>query len=153
VTIWWDDLRIGTVLELGSRSVDAAEIIEFARRYDPQPFHLDESAAAQSSFGGLVASGVHTFGIFTALAAGAFFTRIANLGGTGITDMRWLVPVRPGDTLSARAEILSQTRPSASKPDRGVLVLRAELANQCDELVWHATVTSLVRRRPAAAGG
>jgi acyl dehydratase len=145
--VYFEDLPIGAVFELGTRTVSEAEIIAFAREYDPQPFHLDRDAAARSSFGGLVASGLHTFGIFSRLLTDALMGRTANLGGAGIDDLRWLVPVRPGDTLRGSAVVVEGTRPSASRPDRGIVVLRGELHSQTGALVWHADIASAIARR------
>lgn len=148
MTRYFEDFSPGETLQLGAKSITAEEIINFAREFDPQPFHIDPQAARSSSFGGLVASGVQTFGMFMRLFVDGVLADAANLGGAGADDMRFLVPVRPGDTISARVIIQPQTRPSATKPDRGVLVIRAELSNQDDQLVWHATITSIMRRRP-----
>jgi acyl dehydratase len=145
--LYLEDMPVGTVYELGSRAIDQDSILRFGREHDPQPFHVDVELAKASSFGGLVASGLQTFATFSRLATDALMGRTANLGGLGVDGMRWFVPVRPGDTLRGRATVTDGTRPSSSQPDKGILVLRGELFNQSDELVWTATITSLVRRR------
>ena len=147
MTRYFEDFSPGETFELGAKSVTPEEIINFAREFDPQPFHTDPQAARHSSFGGLVASGVHTFAMFMRLFVDGLLTDAANLGGAGADDMRFLAPVRPGDTISARVIIQPQTRPSATKHDRGILVIRGELRDQDDQLVWHATITSIMGRR------
>jgi acyl dehydratase len=133
--------------ELGERTVSEEEIIRFAREFDPQSFHVDTELARESSFGGLIASGWHTCSICSRLLVDSLFQDTANLGGLGVDEMRWIAPVRPGDTLIGRATVL-EARPSKSKPDRGPVALRVELENQDGAIVWHATCWSLIRRRP-----
>jgi acyl dehydratase len=147
VTLYFDDFAIGRTFELGTKAMAAEEIVRFAREFDPQPFHLDPEAAARSSFGGLVASGLHTFGVFSRLVTDAVMVHAVNLGGAGVDEMRWLAPVYAEDVLSGRATVADGTRPSATKPDRGILVLRGELTNQHGQLVWHARITSVIGRR------
>ena len=139
---------MGASFDVGAHTLTEEEIVAFARQFDPQAFHVDPEAARRGPFGGLTASGLHTFGIFSRLVTDELMAGVVNLGGAGVDAMRWLVPVRPGDTLRGRATVIEGTRPSASKPDRGIVVLRGELENQHRELVWHATITSLVGRRP-----
>jgi acyl dehydratase len=91
---------------------------------------------------------VHTFGIFSRLLTDAVMGRTANLGGAGINNMRWLVPVRPGDTLHGSATVVEGTRPSGSKPDRGIVVLRGELRNQAGQVVWHAEIATVIAVAP-----
>jgi acyl dehydratase len=147
MTLYFEDMPAGTAYELGSRQIDEASILRFGREHDPQPFHVDVELAKASSFGGLVASGLQTFAVFSRLATDALMGRTANLGGLGVDGMRWFVPVRPGDILRGHATVTEETRPSNSQPDRGILVLRGELFNQRGERVWTATITSLVMRR------
>jgi acyl dehydratase len=146
--MYFEDFALGVSFELGSKSLSADEIMRFGREYDPLPFHVDPEAAARSSFGGLVASGLQTFGTFSRLLADTVMMKTLNLGGAGIEEMRWLLPVRPGDTLTGRATVVDGTRPSASKRDRGVVVLRGELTNQRGELVWFGRIVSVIGRRP-----
>jgi acyl dehydratase len=147
MTRYFEDFVAGESFELGTKTVTGEEIMRFGREFDPQPFHIDPEEAKHTSFGGLVASGVHTFAIFMRLFVNELIADVANIGGAGSSEMRWLLPVRPGDTLSGRATILPETRPSRTKRDRGILVIRADLSNQHAQLVWHATLASLVRRR------
>jgi acyl dehydratase len=144
---YFEDFPLGQVVELGSHTVTQDEIIAFARDYDPQPFHTDPLLAAQSSFGGIVASGWHSVGIFMRLLVDALLKETAGLGSPGVDEIRWLKPVRPGDTLSARTTFIAAT-PSRSKPDRGVVKHRGELANQHGEIVMTLIGMSLYRRRP-----
>src|SRR3977135_1308242 len=103
---YFEDFPVGAHFDVGSATVTAEEIIDFARQFDPQPFHTDPEAAKKSSFGGLVASGWHTCGIFMRMYVEKVINGSANLGGAGVNDMRWLVPVRPGDTLSGTATVV-----------------------------------------------
>jgi len=148
LTLYFEDLVPGRTFDCGAKTVTEEEIIRFGVEFDPQPFHIDVQAARASPFGGLIASGVHTFAIFTRLLADAVMVDVANLGGAGVNDLRWFAPVRPGDTLHARATILDGTRPSRSRDDRGVVMLRGELHRDDGALIWHATVISVVARRP-----
>ncbi|HUF57363.1 MAG TPA: MaoC family dehydratase [Thermohalobaculum sp.] len=118
-----DDLEPGLAFETASRTLSEEDIVAFARLYDPQPFHVDPAAAAASPYGGIIASGFHTMLTAFALTLEANVWNEASLGSPGMDDIRWLAPVRPGDTLSVRGEVLS-VAPSRSRPDRG----RAEIA-------------------------
>jgi acyl dehydratase len=126
-----DDLAAGQVHHLGHHVITREEIVTFARAYDPQSFHLDDEAAAASIYGGLIASGWHTVCIFMRLFADGLLDRAAAMGSPGIDELRWLQPVRPGDTLHARVEVV-EVRPSRSKPDRGMVRLRSVVTNQTD---------------------
>ncbi len=120
-------------------------ILSFALQYDPQPFHLDEEAAAGSPYGGLIASGAQTLAIAFRLFLGERVLRACSIGSPGIDLIRFLKPVRPGDTLRVRTEILEIT-PSRSKPDRGVLRIGYTVSNQRGEAVLTAQVLHLVSR-------
>ena len=129
--------------------VDKEEVIEFARRYDPQIFHVDECAAKNTFFGGLIASGWHTAALMMRLLADNFISKVASLGAPAVDELRWHLPVRPGDVLSVRALVLD-TRRSRSKPDRGVMRTRVEVTNQRGELAMSLTaVNILLCRGPA----
>jgi acyl dehydratase len=144
-----DDLAPGQVYPLGRRTLSRDEIVAFARDWDPQPFHLDEAAAAASIYGGLIASGWHTVCVFMRLFADGLLARAAALGSPGVDELRWLRPVRPGDTLDARLEILEVT-PSCSKPDRGSARARCMVTNQDgDEVLTMCAVLLFRRRQPA----
>lgn len=142
-----EDFQPGEVIELGSRTISEAEIIAFAREFDPQPFHVDPARAADSIYGGLIASGWHTIGIFMRLAVDGFFNDTAGMGSPGVDQIRWLRPVRPGDTLRARLTIGDVT-PSRSRPDRGTMRSLAEVFNGQDERVLSMDVLGIVGRRP-----
>jgi acyl dehydratase len=131
---WFEDYRPGLVLEFGAVPVDEAEVVEFARRYDPQPFHTDVAAAAQGAYGGLIASGWHTGSLMMRLLVEHYLSPVASLGSPGLDELRWLAPVRPGDTLCVRVTIL-EARRSQSKPDRGLVRALMEVLNQRREVV------------------
>ena len=147
IEYYFEDATVGDVLDLGSRTVSEAEILAFARDFDPQPFHIDPEAAAQSIFGGIIASGWHTCALTMRLMVDSFLSRAASLGSPGVEHIRWLQPVRPGDTLIARIVVLD-VRPSQSKPDRGSVQMRTEVTNQAGDLVMTMESTGLVGRRP-----
>ena len=124
----FEDFAAGQVYELGSRTITEAEIVDFARQWDPQPFHVDLEAAKESVFGGLIASGWQTGAIWMRMYVDAMLGTAAR-GSPGIEELRWLAPVRPGDTLSGRLTVLEAT-PSATRPDRGTIRIRGEMVNQ-----------------------
>ena len=144
-----EDISVGEAHQLGSYTVTEDGIVDFARAFDPQPFHVDRAAAARSHFGGLVASGWHTASIAMRLFVDGMVGQIASLGSPGVDELRWLAPVRPGDTLSLRTEITAVT-PSGSRPDRGSVKVRYELTNQKGELVCTMIGIGIILRRPAA---
>ncbi len=145
---YFEDFHVGEVIELGARTLSRDEIVAFAREFDPQPFHLDEEAAKRSVYGGLLASGWQTAAVFMRLLCDTLVNDMASMGSPGIDELRWLRPVRPGDTLHGRFTVLEAT-PSRSKPDRGVIRALSELRNQHGEVVLRMTGLSLVGRRPA----
>jgi acyl dehydratase len=126
---WFDDFKAGERFEFGAYLITEEEIIEFARRYDPQPFHLDAEAGRASVFGGLVASGWMTGAVLMRMMCDHMIPERSSMGSPGIDELRWLQPVRPGDVLSVRMEVL-ESIPSRRKPDRGVLRSRFEVLNQ-----------------------
>ena len=146
---YFEDFRVGETLELGSVQVSAAEIIAFAEQFDPQPFHLDPVRAEGSVFGGLIASGWHTAGLYMRLFAEGVLNRVPSYGSPGVEQLRWLRPVRPGDTLRARFTVL-EARPSTSRPDRGIVRSRGEMTNQDGEVAMSLEATNFFGRRPSA---
>ena len=126
------------------------EIVAFAREFDPQPFHLDEAAAARTIFGGLLASGWHTGSILMRLMWDTFLRDAASLGSPGVDEIRWLQPVRPGDTLRARFTVVEAV-PSRSKPDRGVVRSLSEVLNQRGEVVMTVRGMGMFSRRPVTS--
>lgn len=146
---WFEDYEAGEVIELDEYPVSEEEIIEFARRYDPQSFHIDPEAAKDSAYGGLIASGWHTGSIMMRMLVDGFISEVASMGSPGLDEMRWLAPVRPGDVLRGRIHIL-ETRRSASKPDRGLVRLSQEAINQRGEVVARWAGWNIYRARPAS---
>jgi acyl dehydratase len=143
---YFEDYLPGAVHEFGPIAVGEAEIIEFARRLDPQPFHIDPEAAKQSAFGGLIASGWHTASLTMRLLVDHYISRVASLGSPGVDEVRWRKPVRPGDTLSVRVTVL-ESRLSRSKPNQGTIRSHVEVLNQHREVVMTWVGISLVRCR------
>ena len=150
MTIHFEDLEIGAETYFGSVDVTREEVIEFARKYDPQPFHLSDEAAAKTHFGRLAASGWHTCAmVMGVIARHVTDARQAGLGSPGIDELRWLKPVYPGDTLHIRGKILEKT-PSRSKPEIGSFRTQTTVTNQDDVPVLTFTSIVLIRRRPEA---
>jgi len=145
---YWDDYEIGTKYDLGSTSFTADEIVEFARQFDPQSFHVDEAAAKASMFGGLIASGWHVTSKLMRLFVDNYVDRRTALGSPGLDEIRWLKPVRPGDRLTAWVECAGKV-PSKSRPDMGVIHEHWRATNQKGELVLTLKGINMVRRRPA----
>ena len=143
---FFEDIEAGQVYEFGTITVSEKDIIDFARQFDPQDFHLDPAKAASSLFGGIVASGWHTTAVVMRLYVDHYLSHIANLGSPGVEEIRWPNPLRPGDTLRIRVTIL-EARPSRSKPDRGIVRVHVEAINQTDNLVLSMIGVSLVGRR------
>lgn len=143
---YFEDYEAGAVYEYGYAVVDEEELLAFARRFDPQPIHVDAKFAADGPFGGLIASGWHTSAILMRLFADHYLSRVASLASPGIDELRWPAPVRPGDSLRLRTTT-TETRPSRSKPDRGLVITRGELLNQDDQTVLSLTAMNLLRRR------
>ena len=147
---YWEDMRVGETADLGSCAITEAEILAFARKYDPQPFHTDLEAARRSIYGGLIASGWHTCALMMRLSVDAARRdEAATTGSPGLDSCRWLKPVRPRDVLSARTEVL-ETWPSRTKPI-GFVRRRSEMVNQQGEVVLRVIGITMYRRRPAAA--
>ncbi len=144
---YWEDIKQGEVFELGSRTMDKERMIAFAREFDPQPFHTDEKAAEASIWGGLIASGWLTGSTLMRLLYDGFLKDTVSLGSPGIDELRWLKPVRPGDTLTARLTVIEATA-SRSRPDRGIVRTRMELMNQDGEAVMTITGVNFISRRP-----
>jgi acyl dehydratase len=143
---YFEDYTPGQVYELGTVTVSEAEIIDFARQFDPQYFHIDPEKAKSSRFGGIIASGWHTIGVTMRLYVDHFLSHVASLASPGIDEIRWPNPVRPGDILKVRVSVL-EARPSGSKPDRGVVRAKIEAINQRDEQVLSMIGISILGRR------
>lgn len=150
MTLYFDDLEVGTIERFGHYEVTREEVLDFASRYDPQPFHLSDEAAAHTLFGRLAASGWHTAAMTMRMVVDhwqATGLDKASLGGIGMDELRWLKPVYPGDTLCVEAELLTKT-PSRSKPDRGVTHVRWTTLNQHGEPVMTQLSIGMLQRRP-----
>jgi acyl dehydratase len=146
--IYFEDLEIGAETYFGSYDVTREEVIEFARKYDAQPFHLSDEEAAKTHFGRIAASGWHTCAMTMAVIARYVVKdEQAGLGSPGVDELRWLRPVYPGDTLHVRGKII-ETRPSRSKPDIGSFRTETTVTNQDDAPVMRFTSIVLMRRRP-----
>lgn len=148
---YFEDYVPGEMHEFGSHTVSAEEIIEFAQRYDPQPFHTDPQAAAGSIYGGLIASGWMTGAIMMRMLVDYFLAPASSMGSPGLDELRWIRPVRPGDTLRVRVAVI-EARRSQSKPDRGILLVQQECLNQNNEVVMSSKSMSLCRCRNTEPG-
>jgi acyl dehydratase len=142
-----EDFVPGEVREYGPVPVSEAEILEFARKYDPQPIHVDPEWARTGPFGGLIASGWHTTALTMRLLVDHYLPAAASLASPGIDELRWVRPVRPGDALSVRVTVL-EVRPSRSKPDRGLLRSRIEVLDRDGAIVMTLVALNMLRRRP-----
>jgi acyl dehydratase len=142
-----DDYVEGDVHRFGTIAVEADELIAFAKRFDPQAMHTDPEAAKNTPFGGLIASGWHTAGLMMRLYVEHYLTHAASLASPGLDELRWLKPVRAGDTLSVRVTVLKAV-PSRSKPDRGAVTSFVEVINQADDIVMTFKVVNIIGKRP-----
>ena len=147
-----EDFDEGQTFELGEEVVREREILDFARRFDAQPFHVDAEAAKKSIYGGLIASGWHTASIFMGLLVRGLLYDVASMGAGGIDELRWLKPVRPDDRLRARLTVLGR-RPSTKHADRGLLHCMGEMFNQDGERVLSIRWSALLARSPGSAAG
>jgi acyl dehydratase len=145
-----EDFAVGQVFNSARTHVDKEQIVAYAKQFDPQPFHLDDEAARKTPFQGLAASGWHTAGMTMRMMLDGEFKPVGGILGVGFDELSWPRPVRPGDELHAKSEIL-EVRPSKSRPDRGMIRVRTTTYNQKDEPVMAFTGNLLVPRRPAAA--
>jgi acyl dehydratase len=144
---YYEDLETGDTFALEGRyEVDREEITAFAEQYDPQPFHLEEAAAADSVFGGLIASGWHTAAMCMRLVVEDFLDPETSMGASGVADLEWIEPVRPGDTLRVEIEVL-ETRPSENRPEMGHVRMKLTGYNQHDDAVIEWVSDGMVRRR------
>jgi len=143
---YFEDFSEGQVFELGEQQITEEEILEFARRFDAQPFHVDREKAARSIYGGLIASGWHTGSIYMSLLVRGLLRDSASLGSGGIDELRWLKPVRPGDVLKARMTVTS-LKPSSRHPDRGTVFTLGELFNQRGEKVMLVRSSGMFARK------
>ena len=145
--LYLDDLRVGQRFASGSHAIDAQQITAFAKQFDPQPFHLDDAAARGTLFQGLAASGWHTASITMRLLDASVPLAGGIIGAGG--EIAWPQPTRPGDVLSVESEII-EIKPSRSRPERGMVILRSKTSNQRGEVVQILTAHLIVPRRPQA---
>jgi len=145
--LYFEDYTIGRIFESEPIGVTEEEIIQFASRYDPQPFHVDKKAAEQSIYGGVIASGWHTAGLMMRRIAECYLFPESSLGSPGLDELRWPSPVRPGDALRVVITV-DDARLSRSRPDRGIVVSNMEARNQNDQAVMSFRVTNFIRCRP-----
>lgn len=149
--LYWEDLEVGTATTFGTYDVTREEVLEFARKYDPQPFHIDDAAAARTHFGRIAASGWHTAAMTMRVIVNSFAASPqAGLGSPGVDDLRWLKPVYPGDRLTVRGRIVEKTA-SRSKPGIGSFRTETTVTNQDDVPVMRFTSIVMMQRRPASA--
>lgn len=144
---YFEDFEPGQDIDLGTRTVTEEEIVAFARDFDPQPFHIDRAAAADSIFGGVIASGWHTCSMMMRMVVDGLMNRSASMGSPGLDGVRWLAPVRAGDTLNVRYRTV-QVKASTSKPDRGVVWSKWVALNQHGETVCTVEGMGMFGRRP-----
>ena len=144
---YFEDFKAGDVTEVGPVTVSEQEIVDFATRYDPQPFHTDPEAAKASPFGGLIASGWHTTALFMGMFVREILLDSASLGSPGVAEIRWTAPVRPGDTLTGRVTV-TDVQPSATNPNRGTVFTMNEVFNQEGERVMTLKARGFFARRP-----
>jgi acyl dehydratase len=145
--IWWEDFKVGERIEMGRHTFEEAEIIAFARQFDPQPFHVDPAAAKEGFFGSLIASGWHTCAVGMRLTVDSHVNYTKSLGSPGLDNIRWHKPVRAGDTV-AYSRVVLESRASASRPDAGLVKSRWEAVNQHGELVMSMEGWGMFGRRP-----
>ena len=148
---YFEDFKVGERIELGSVTVTEEEIIDFARQFDPQPFHISPEQAKHSYYGGLIASGWHTVSLLMRLMVDRMINDTISLGSPGVDEVRWLRPVRPNDTLHARLTIL-ETKPSNRRAELGILTSSSEVFNQSGELVLTLKGVHFFGRRPTQHG-
>ena len=147
--IWWEDFRVGDSSEMGRHTFTEEEILAFGRQFDPQTFHADSAAAQDSVFGGLIASGWHTCAVGMRLMVESYLQKTVSLGSPGVDTIRWLKPVRPGDTLAYRRTVL-ESRASAKRKGVGLVKHRWEAMNQAGELVLTMEGWGMFGRKPGA---
>ena len=149
---YFEDFRVGEHTNLGSRHVTEAEMLAFARDWDPQRIHVDRDFAAAAHFGGIIASGWYTCAVFMRLLVDGMLQGASAIASPGVDTIRWIQPVRPGDVLRAEATAI-ETAPSQSKPDRGLVKHDCKVFNQRDELVMTLRTLALFARRPLPGPG
>ncbi len=145
-SLYFDDFTVGFTFTTASRTLTEDDIVTFARQYDPQPFHIDPVAAATSLYGGIIASGFHTLTTAFALSLETGLWAAASLGSPGMQEVKWIKPVRPGDTLTVRAEVTGSD-PSKTRPDMGRTHMTYQVFNQAGDEVMRWHTTHLLKRK------
>ncbi|BCW88568.1 hypothetical protein sos41_17090 [Alphaproteobacteria bacterium SO-S41] len=151
IDIYFEDLPVGKIIEFGGKWVTREEIIDFAQEFDPQPHHLDDEAAKESILGGLSASGWHTCAMMMRMLVDGLARRAASMGSPGIEEVRWMKPVRPGDVLKMRGEVVG-ARVSKSRPDMGIVDIVWALFNQREQVALMRATGLYGVRHPQAGG-
>jgi acyl dehydratase len=146
---YFEDFPLGETLELGSHQFTAESIVAFGTAFDPQVYHVDPERAKSSVWGGLIASGWQTASVYMRLLVDNLIGATESLGSPGLDSLKWLKPVRPGDTLRARITFLDGA-PSRSRPDRGIIRSRGEMVNQQGDVVMQLEAVNFFARRPGA---
>lgn len=146
---YFEDYARGAVFEFGATTVSEDALVSFAQAYDPQSFHVDRAAAANSMFGGLIASGWHTAALMMRMLVDNYLSKVASLASPGVDELRWLAPVRPGDVLRVRVTV-QDARRSQTRSDRGVVTSYVEVINQHGAVVMTVKAVNLLLTRPAA---
>jgi acyl dehydratase len=146
---YFEDFFEGLTVDLGTVQFTAEGIVEFARQYDPQPMHTDPEQARESIYGGLIASGWHTAGAYMRMLVDEVIGQSESIGSPGVDNLRWLKPVRPGDTLRGRFTVV-EAKLSRSRPDWGIVRSRGEMLNQANEVVMQVEAVNFFGRRPTA---
>lgn len=144
--MYFDDFFVGQRFDIGQHQMSEAEILDYAHRYDPQPFHIDPEAAAKSIYGGIIASGLQTCAIAFRKTLDANLFNESSMGSPGMDKIRWLAPVRPGDVISVFGQVAS-AQASQSRPDRGRVVIDYSVENQSGDVVLTYSITHLLRSR------
>ena len=144
---YWEDFEVGQEVVHGTHAITQEEIVRFAQEFDPQPFHTDPVAATDGPFGGLIASGWHSAALYMGMFVRNVLLDSASLGSPGVEELRWLVPVRPGDVLTGRSRIVDAW-PSERDPARGTIIGEHELVNQHGEVVMRMRARGFIARRP-----
>lgn len=145
---YFEDISIGDKTVGGTKTVTKEEILAFAQKFDPQFFHVDEAAAEKSIYGGIIASGWHTGAMLMRMMVDSMVNKRAGLGSPGFDDLRWILPVRPGDVLRFESTVI-ETRKSMSRPDMGVIRAQVNVFNQNDEKVMSVKTIGMMKTRPA----
>ena len=148
--LYFDDFAVGARFETGGLTVTEQAILDFGRRYDQQPYHINLAAAGQSQFGGLIASGIQTILLSFGLFFGRNLIQASSLASPGMDEIRFHEPLKPGDTIRVVVEV-TEAKPSRSKPDRGLIWMRHQTINQRDDVIMTMTVMHMLKRRPDQA--